>query len=418
MRMGSKRSVWLLALFAALFLLLGLLLGRPQLRDEPPNLSFSSDTDGLKAWRELLQERHPLVGEWRQRWDELPAGSGRLLIAAEPAGVSGVEWQALHEWLKTGNSVLLLGDLPDQPFWELTEGWSATPDEGEPSEATGSDEQAESDEKVSGDQEAGTDEEAPLFAVDASALLGPGADEAQAEASPRIAVLDGEGEALVTDERGTLAARQSVGSGSATLVVEPRWMQNGTALSGSHAELMAALLAGSWTEILFDEQHHGYTSAPGAFAVLPRPLLLASALLLLALLLALWSAGKRFGPTRVPREWTVRRGDETVRALAAWYERFGLMDEALERQRRRLRQQLAQRWGLPAAASPEQAAAAARSRWSEEDALRLRRALEERPLQAAGRKAARREFTARSKEASELAALLRGGAEPGRGHRR
>lgn len=234
MRMGSKRSVWLLALFAALFLLLGLLLGRPQLRDEPPNLSFSSDTDGLKAWRELLQERHPLVGEWRQRWDELPAGSGRLLIAAEPAGVSGVEWQALHEWLKTGNSVLLLGDLPDQPFWELTEGWSPAPDEGEPSEATGSDEQAESDEKASGDQKAGTDEEAPLFAVDASALLGPGAYEAQAEASPRIAVLDGEGEALVTDERGTLAARQSVGSGSATLAVEPRWMQNGTALSGSH----------------------------------------------------------------------------------------------------------------------------------------------------------------------------------------
>ncbi|QJC51056.1 DUF4350 domain-containing protein [Paenibacillus albicereus] len=417
MRKGTKRSFGLLALLAALFLLLGLLLGRPQLRDESPNLSFSSDTDGLQAWRELLDERHPLVGEWRLRWDELPQGSGRLLIAAEPAGVSGVEWKALEEWLKRGNSALLLGDLPDQPFWELTGSGSAAAEDGD---AAGEGDAAEetSDEGSASDNKAGSDHEALPSAVEAEALLGPGAYEALTDTSVRIAVLDGEGSALVADERGTLAARKSVGAGSVTLAVEPRWMQNGTALKGSHAELMGALLEGSWTEMLFDEQHHGYTSAPGAFAVLPRPLLLASALLLLALLLALWSAGKRFGPTRVPREWTTRRGDETVRALAAWYERFGLMDEALDRQRGRLRQQLAQRWGLPASASPEQAAAAARSRWSEEDALRLQRALEERPLQADGRKAARREFTARSKEASELAALLRGGADPGRGQRR
>ncbi|MCM3748723.1 DUF4350 domain-containing protein [Paenibacillus pasadenensis] len=398
--MKLKNGMFIAA--AALFLLLGLFLARPQLKDEAPNLSFSADTDGVKAWRELLEKRQAPVGEWRLRWEELPAeGSGRLLIAAGPGQIPPKEWEAMDRWLRAGNHLLLLSSRDNESdYWNLTGMQSAA---GEAAEKEG---------KGPGDGQNG--KEAPKVSVVNVKALGAGDYTAEVTTDSRIENADGL-EPLVTDGNGVLAGRVKVGAGSATLVVEPRWMQNEAALNASHPELIGALLAGGWPEIMFDEQHHGYVSKKGMFAVYPDWLLLSSILLLIGLLLWLWHAGKRFGPVRIPREWSVRRGDETARALASWYERFGLMDDALDRQRRRLRQQLSQRWGLNAAATPEQAAAAAASRWSEADAQRLQRALEERPIAASGRKAAKREFVARSRETSELAELLRGSRPSGRG---
>lgn len=231
-----------------------------------------------------------------------------------------------------------------------------------------------------------------------------------------VRIVPGPGdEVLVSDKQGVLASRMKVGGGSATLVLEPEWLQNGEALKASHLDLMWPLFAEERTAVLFDETHHGYGVKPGLFALYPAWLLLASIQLASALALWLWLKGKRFGPVHVPREWTVRRGDETVRALAVWYRRGGLMEDALGHGRRRLRQLLAQRWGLGPDTSPAQAAAAARSRWSAEDAQRLERALQPLPLPSGRGKAARQEFMRRSRDNAELTAMLESGRQPGGG---
>ncbi|SDS32491.1 protein of unknown function [Paenibacillaceae bacterium GAS479] len=419
MKRKSNRVLWLLPTAAALFLLLGLLLARPQLPDEPANVSSSADTDGVKAWRELLEKRNGNVGEWRLRWEELPeTGSNRLMIAVGPNKIAPKEWEAMESWLRAGNHLLLLDDSGEEPLdWMLFGGKSDDADS-EEGAAPAEEKESEAADQNETDSASGKDAPPPEKPIEAEALVGSGSFVAEVSTSLRIQSASNDAETLIKDSEGVLASRLKLGEGSVTFVVEPRWMQNGATLRASHTEIMSALLAGSWSEIMFDEQHHGYTLKPGLFAVYPNWLLLASIMLLLAMLLWLWSSGKRFGPVRIPREWTVRRGDETARALAAWYERFGLMDDALDRQRRRLRQQLSQRWGLSPAATPEQAAAAARSRWSEQDAQRLQHALEERPIVTSGRKAARREFIARSRDTSELAALLRGSSLSGRGERR
>lgn len=396
----NKRYAALLVC-AALFIGIGLWVAKPAVKDQPPWLSFSADTDGLKGWRELVESGQSRTGEWKLRWERLPAGSNQLLVVAEPLGVGPEEWTALKSWVRAGNHLILLDRNPDSFFGFET------------AETEGPDAAAADGEDKSGNS--GSDESAPV-PVEAPLLSGRSGLTALALSPVRINPGKGD-EVLVSDKQGVLASRMKVGSGSAALVLEPEWLQNGEALKASHLDLMWPLFAEERTSVLFDETHHGYGVKPGLFAIYPVWLLLVSIQLAAALALWLWLKGKRFGPVHVPREWTVRRGDETVRALAAWYHRSGLMEEALEHGRQRLRQLLAQRWGLGPDTSPAQAAAAARSRWSAEDARRLEQALQPLPLPSGRGKAARQEFMRRSRDNAELTAMLESGRQPGRGDR-
>ncbi|WP_187274202.1 DUF4350 domain-containing protein [Paenibacillus sp. N3.4] len=106
-----------LALSILLFLGLGGWLVKPKLPDQPPYLSFSSDIDGAKAWRELLSKKQQAVKEWHLSWKDLPANRAMLLVAIQPSAVSKADREQLLKWVRQGNDVILFDRNPEG--WEL-----------------------------------------------------------------------------------------------------------------------------------------------------------------------------------------------------------------------------------------------------------------------------------------------------------
>ncbi|CAJ1002110.1 DUF4350 domain-containing protein [Brevibacillus aydinogluensis] len=332
-----------LALAAAVLLLsvLGWLFINPAAPSYPPYVSFSPQPTGLKAVATLLGEKRSGVKEWRQAWRFLPSGSGQLLIVVEPLQVTDIEREDILRWVESGNDLVVFEKNPT--------GW----------------------------------EEADLSAVSA----GEAGDEAKKE-RPIYTSIPGQSgtglvyahkrlddtsgmEKLLSDDLGIIAGRTKVGAGTVTLFLVPEWLTNEQVMNHSHFELIWPYLQGDWSVIWLDEYHHGYRQQPGMLAVYPGWLVAALAQLGLVLLFWLWRKGKRFGPVYTLREWTVRRGDETLLAVASWYERRRLTLDALKIREAYLRQVMQERWGLHTRASSAEIAAAARARWSEAEAAAL-----------------------------------------------
>lgn len=375
-----------LALSIVLFLALGYWLVKPKLPDLPANLSFSADVDGTKAWKELLATKQSAVKEWRLDWKHLPSGTSMLLVAIQPSAVTKSDREHLLKWVQAGNDAIIMDRDP--------QGWASWGTVQVDGAKDGQGVQAKADVR-------GT--KASTIRVSAGYASAEGTLTGKVDTTYRIQP-GGSGQALFEDERGVLASRVQEGAGSITMVLTPTWLQNGTIDEASHFELIWPLFAKSWDAVWVDETHHGYGTKPGLLAVYPAWLVLASAQLGLALLLWLWLRGKRFGPVHTPRAWTVRRGDEGVHAVAAWYERLGYRREALAQQQLFLRQLLYQRWGLSPSASASQAAEAARGRMSEAQAAQLMRLLAEPPAESGGVSATA--FVQRTREMGEMIAYL------------
>ncbi|WP_171687483.1 DUF4350 domain-containing protein [Paenibacillus planticolens] len=374
MTKGPNKLYAGLALSIVLFLGLGYWLVKPKLPDQPPYLSFSADVDGTKAWKELLGTKQTAVKEWRLDWKYLPSGRSMLLVAIQPSAVTKSDREQLLKWVQAGNDAILFDRDPER--WTT---WEVIPVEGSAK-----------------DNSLSTIRVQPGYTPAEGTLTG------RVDTRYRIMPDDG-GQVLFEDDRGVLASRVQEGAGSITVVLTPEWMQNGTIDEASHFELVWPLFAKSWDAVWVDETHHGFGTKPGLLAVYPAWLVLASVQLGLALLLWIWLRGKRFGPVHTPRAWTVRRGDEGVHAVAAWYERLGYRHEALAQQQLFLRQLLHQRWGLSPSASPSQAAESAHGRMSEAQAAQLARLLE--PPPASGGVSAKA-FVQRTREMGEMIAYL------------
>ncbi|NEW09218.1 DUF4350 domain-containing protein [Paenibacillus sp. SYP-B3998] len=397
MRRLNKLNVGLV-LSILLFLLLGYWIVKPKLVDQPPYLSFSADADGTRAWKELLSSKQPSVKEWRLDWKNLPNERSMLLVAIEPTAVTKADREQLLNWVRKGNDFILFDRQPV--------GWTQWSIE-DVANAAKKDEVSTVDNRLNEIMTITTGQEFPGT---------PGILRGEVDTSFRLKS-DGQGNGLFADERGILARRLEVGAGSITVVLTPNWMQNETINKESHFELIWPLFAKSWGAVWVDETHHGLGTKPGLLAIYPTWLVLASVQLALALLLWLWLRGKRFGPVHTPRAWTVRRGDETLQALAAWYERLGYREEALAHQQQLLRQLLAQRWGLSPNASREEAAQAARGRWPEAQVAQLARLLvdvpraedggsDDAPRAAKQRGLSAKEFVERTREMGDMIAYL------------
>ncbi|MDQ0871413.1 hypothetical protein QFZ77_000072 [Paenibacillus sp. V4I3] len=391
-----------LALSILLFLALGYWLVKPKHPDQPPYLSFSADIDGTKAWKELLSTKQKAVKEWRLNWKNLPNGEAMLLVALQPSAVTKADREQLLGWVRKGNDVVLFDRKPEgwEPWGTVLAGEIG---KGSTEESTKESAKESTEERTS----VSTIRVSPDY-TPAEGLLTGRVD------TPYRIKPGGNGRVLFEDEHGVLASRIEEGSGSITVVLTPNWMQNGTIDQESHFALIWPLFAKSWDAVWVDETHHGFGTKAGLLAVYPAWLVLASSQLGLALLLWLWLRGKRFGPVYTPRAWTVRRGDEGVHAVAAWYERLGYQHEALAHQQLFLRQLLHQRWGLSPSASALQAAEAAHGRMSEAQAAQLARLLEEPPASggSAGPRAAKQRgvstqaFVQRTREMGEMIAYL------------
>ncbi|MCI3926906.1 DUF4350 domain-containing protein [Paenibacillus sp. TRM 82003] len=324
-----------LAVCVFLFIGLGLALARPGLPDYAPYLSFSPDRDGAKAMRLLMErETGATVKEWRMAPERLPAGEGHVFLSIEPYGMVHESEEALRQWAERGNEVIVFGMHPG-----LAEDWEVFYLEDEPA-----------DDAVTARLPTG--ETASFRAeVDADVRLELPTNEAVREK-----------EVLQRDAAGVLAFRQPVGAGGVTVAVTGDWWMNENVLAGDRFELLWLLLGGGDTlagrTVFVDEYHHGYATSPGLTRVYPMWLLAGLAQAALGIAAWIWWRGKRFGPAYTPRAFLVRRGDETLMAVAGWYRRGRLSFEALDFAVERLRVALQSRGGAPASAGANQLAAA------------------------------------------------------------
>ncbi|WP_309122493.1 DUF4350 domain-containing protein [Paenibacillus sp.] len=321
---ADHRISFLYAAFAlCLFLLIGLAFAttRPGLVDYAPYLSFSPDKDGVKGLRLLMERRDTEVAEWRLAPERLPEAEGQLFVTVEPVGMTAESAERLRAWAALGNDVVVFG-----PAYELL-GDETTIAYVDPDEATG---------------------EVTVFGQGGTAIR---SEKAVVQGERRFVPASAAAAARIGDAAGVLAVRAAVGGGSITAALPAEWLRNDTILEERHFELVWMLLGGdslAGRTVYFDEYHHGYSVSPGIGQVYPAWLLAALLQGAIAGVVWLWRRGKRFGPAYTPRAFLVRRGDETLLAVAGWHKRGRLTVEALDATVLRLRRTLQTRAGIPA----------------------------------------------------------------------
>lgn len=335
--MGSLRT-YRLALVVSVCLLIGigLFVLKPDADQAAPYAATSAHPNGSKAIVMLLEEKGRQVKEWRMPMGFLPDQGGQALISLEPADISEQAIDEMLDWVSQGNDLLVFAQWPVE-WWEFS--------------------------LTEVQHEAG-------HAVDIHGPLLQQGSKGMPVSSYRLEA-EADMEVLLADEEGILAGRKPYGEGSISLFVVPEWMTNRNIAALSHFEAVWPYLQEDWSVIWMDEYHHGDRVRPGIFAVYPGWLLAGCIQLFLVLLLYLWWRGKRFGPVYTLREWTVRRGDETLLAVASWYERKRLARDALSHREAYLRQLLYERWGIHTRAEIPEIIQAARSRWNENDTAKL-----------------------------------------------
>lgn len=358
----TNRTQALLAVCVFIFIGLGFAFIRPGLTDYAPYLSFSPDLDGTKALRTLLEREGADVREWRLPPDRLPKAEGQLYVAIDPYTMTQTAGEELTAWASDyGNDVVVLEHVPGplNPWGtedsEWTEDEEAQPIKAEPVKEN--------------------ETEAYVTAVGESKET---RHEAVVESFLRLTDV-GENEVLLKDERGVIAARRSIGQGSVTMALTPEWTQNENILEGEQFELLWSVLGGdsvAGRTIYIDEYHHGYADSPGISQVYPPWLLAAFGQIAAALVIWLWWKGKRFGPAYTPREFRVRRSDETLLAVAGWYRRGKLTRESLGYRVEHLKRALSLKGiGLPGSASAADVALAAKKVLKPETAEALKHVL-------------------------------------------
>lgn len=369
--MNAQRKQ-LITLCAALLLFIGLgyLLLKPEPVDYPAYLSFSPDHDGTKALRLLLDEKDISIKEWRQSSRFLPEVSYQTLIMIEPRTLEPGEQESLRAWVERGNELILFKQAPE----DWTE-FAIAEIERQPSY---------------------TNQANPIYHA-----AGEEAGQAVVQSGYRLQASAGM-EPLLSDQLGIIAAQTTLGAGKMTVFLTPEWLQNEHILQEDHFALLWPSLLATNPMIWIDEYHHGYQQNPGLMAVYPAWLLWITAQAALAVVLWLWWKGKRFGPVYVLREWRIRRGDETLLAIAGWYERRKLAKDAYAYQERYFRHLLQEKWGLSTQAEDDQIVEVARQHWNEAKANQLAELLQ----QLAGHKTAKRypdkQFMVESRKIGEL----------------
>jgi Domain of unknown function (DUF4350) len=333
--MGSLRS-YRVTLVIAILLLVGIavMLVKPAPPTYPPYVAKSAQADGSKAIVMLMEEKGKRVKEWRQPMKLLPDHGGQVLVSLEPRGMTEGEREELLDWVALGNDWILLEGEPAD--WEDASFQFLEVEEYE-----------EKERQLSGLEVHGT-------------MKGSARTPVRFIENPDV-------EALLTDDEGILAGRTQIGDGSVSLFLVPEWMTNKGIAQHDHFEAIWPNLQENWSVIWVDEYHHGYREQPGMLTLYPGWLIAGFAQLGLLLLLWIWWCGKRFGPIYTLREWTVRRGDETLIAVSSWYERRRLALDALRHREAYMRQLMYERWGVHYHAEQHEIISVARNKWNESE---------------------------------------------------
>ncbi|MDO8597276.1 MAG: hypothetical protein Q7R45_11710, partial [Sulfuricaulis sp.] len=168
---------------------------------------------------------------------------------------------------------------------------------------------------------------------------------------------------VARDSQGIIAAEKPIGLGSVIAVSDPWIASNSQIGKSDNAVFLVNLVSARVNKgeaVVFDEYSQGYAAPKTPLAVLPYPWKLALAQIVVAALLAVYSAGKRFGSANAAPEGPARRpAHEYVRAMGRLYRKADAGRAAFEIIYDAFWADLCVRLGIPTDSSDADAAAAA-----------------------------------------------------------
>jgi len=249
-----------------------------------PSSSYATAGDGAAAYADLLgRQGHP-VQRVRSGLDQAPLQAGSTLVVLDPQPFQDAESAALERFVRSGGRLVLGGQetapvlrklLPEGPVWSPEGMGRATPLVPAP--------------EVGG-----------IGTVRAS---GEGSWNSVGSALPILAGPTSDSGPSSDSGAQILAAVAVVGEGRVVLVADAAIFQNRLLGEDDNAAFAVAAVGPRGRPVAFAEGTHGYGNSEGLAAV-PSRWRWAIVGLLLAVLVWMWSRGKRFGPA-----------EETTRSL-------------------------------------------------------------------------------------------------------
>lgn len=329
---GQRAAVAALALIigvnVALAALGGLVGGDP---GGPVSSSFSTGSDGVQAWSELLGRTGHLVTRLRTSVARADLPSNATVVVAAPGRIARADQRRLARFVADGGRLVAMGESSAELLRTVT-GARIVAGEGEPGirtwvpvpETAGVG-------RVAGGTGAAFSVTPPFVAVAGSAANATGALVGSGPAGAALLVAD-------------------VGRGRVVAVAEATVFQNSQLGSADNAVLSLQVVGSVKRPVVFVESVHGF-GATGAGA-LPSNWKWALAGIAATVVVGLWSAGTRFGAAE-PAERKLRPARlDHVAAVAADLDRITVSnDDVVAPLADRTRSALAARVGAPPDAS-------------------------------------------------------------------
>lgn len=346
--MRATREHWILlgliVVCAGLYLYLAL--RRPPVDPIADHSTYRTNAAGTKALYEWLKHRGLDVNRLERPLTQIPQDAGLLCILLPTRPVGEDEIEALKAWVTDGGHVLLSGGTP----YGISPATILAGPAGEAvAEAFGL---SLTSTRMKPGRVLSSGQGPYLRDVDWVALPN----------RARIAV----GGKAILGRRGSAALVEARhGEGKVVALAEAAPLSNGGLLEEDNAILAANLFyeLGTPGVIYFDEYHHGFSAAM-TFGELAADLGLTRAVLPLAvaLLVAFWSLGRRFGSPRPAFSRQRRRAIEFVQGYANLCQEARASDAALELLYESFRRRIATSVGASATASNAELARLAAAR--------------------------------------------------------
>lgn len=310
-----------------------------------PSSSYSNRPDGTAAWAELLSRFGHHVDRLRGDIDPSALEPAATVVVLDAPGLSDREARDLRAFVDRGGH-LVAGGAGTSDWLEAVLDRAPVP------------------------SPKGTRSGTPVPAS-GSVPTAPEVDGIRTVRAGRLGSWQNPGQLtpiLVGDAGRVVAVAGDVERGRVVALADPSAVQNGALALGDDAAFGLAVVGGPGRPVLFAEGPHGYGRGEG-LAALPRRWRLALAGLGLAAAVWLVARSRRLGPPEEevrplpPPRWAY------IDAVAATLARTRRPHEATEPVRRRARELIARRAGLPADADPHDLhRAATRLGLSEEEA--------------------------------------------------
>ncbi len=304
-----------------------------------PSSTYDSSASGTEAFAQLLAERGYNVTRLTDPLAELNVSHHSTIFVLDPTEWNTSDTAALRRALREGNRVVLGGTLPASgalggllgsppPRWREIPAGVTHP---------------------TGDQS-----EVRAIASVLSSGLGS-YDSLSVSGSSEVPLLVG--------STGTLAVL-GTGPGTLVLLASSSALQNGSIGQLDNAAFALDLAGGARSAVVFDEYDHGFGRPGRGLPGLPASWRWGLALAVLAVLVWMLSAARRFGPLQEPERTMLPARRKYVDAMATLLStrKSDEWADAIAPVRSEARRQLCRRLGLPVDASDEALLDAARWR--------------------------------------------------------